>query len=73
MFVPKRLAGQWRRTHPIAWLAYELATSVVIVALAWIVFGRTVGIFAAGFFVALDLVLLAATIARVRAVRHIES
>jgi hypothetical protein len=51
----------------MAWLLYEFATSVGLVALAWLVFGRTVGIFAAGFLIAVDLVILVTAIARVRA------
>ena len=67
VFVPGRWASQWRREHPIAWLLYEFATSVALVALAWVFFGRTVGIFAAGFFIALDLVMLVVVIAQTRA------
>jgi cbb3-type cytochrome oxidase subunit 1 len=70
VFVPNRLATQWRRTHPISWLVYNVATSAAVIALVWLVLGHTVGIFAAGFLIALDLVLLLVTIGRVQTIHR---
>lgn len=70
VFVPNRLVTRWSRTHPVIWFLYNLATTAALIALAWFAFGRTVAIFAAGFFVALDLVLLGVMIGRVRANRR---
>jgi hypothetical protein len=70
VFVPNRLADRWRRTHPIVFSVYELLASAAMVALLWVVVGRTVGLVAAGFFAALDLVLLAVAVVRLREIRR---
>jgi len=70
VFLPNRLAERWRRTHPMVFSVYELLTSAAIVALVWVAMGRTVGLAAIGAFGALDLVLLAVAVVRLREIRR---
>jgi hypothetical protein len=46
----RRTAHTWNVKHPFVWQVFSLLSSAAFVALLWVTVGRTVGIFAAGFF-----------------------